>query len=397
MKRVSVLSRRSRGAVVVFTAVSMVTLTGFAALAFDIGQLYVVKAELQNAADAAALAAAGSILGQEGLDFQAAYSAAVTYAGRNLTVKGRTGYPHMDVTFGRFDDPFNLSSPFVPVVDDTVNAVRVVLYRDQKHDNPVPLTFASVFGNHHADVSVVAVAGVTPAEAVKALPIALRAPGFGPVDPDVAEQNPGKVGPSYLEDDESLSYAGVWEDDDDGLVGGGYPYETGDQVIVFVDGFGVRPPVHLALDPSEYQGVAITDRLLSDRLLGREPPVNLSLGLQLPVWNQGTGNQNFGEMLRIRMRDGNPDNDTIVVPIVGILPDSRNDDGKLTGNVEIVDFAAVHLDGVRRVQVPDPTNPDRSLTIQLIVGTVVRLTTRGTGTATAPGYADSVFTLQLLR
>lgn len=49
---------KQRGSVAVITAVSLVSLLGFAALAIDIGNLLVARNELQNAADAAALAGA---------------------------------------------------------------------------------------------------------------------------------------------------------------------------------------------------------------------------------------------------------------------------------------------------------------------------------------------------
>ena len=48
-----------QGAVAVMFALSLVVLMGFAGLALDGGRLYINKAELQNAADACALAAAG--------------------------------------------------------------------------------------------------------------------------------------------------------------------------------------------------------------------------------------------------------------------------------------------------------------------------------------------------
>lgn len=48
-----------RGAVAVLTALSMVVLLGFVALAVDVGLLYAERAELQSGADAAALAIAG--------------------------------------------------------------------------------------------------------------------------------------------------------------------------------------------------------------------------------------------------------------------------------------------------------------------------------------------------
>jgi len=58
MIRNSQRDSRRRGAVVVYMAVTLLVLIGFAALAVDIGMLYSVQAEMQRSADAAALAAA---------------------------------------------------------------------------------------------------------------------------------------------------------------------------------------------------------------------------------------------------------------------------------------------------------------------------------------------------
>lgn len=52
---------RQHGAVAIITALSLVALVGFAGLALDLGRLYVNKTELQNAADACALAAASKL------------------------------------------------------------------------------------------------------------------------------------------------------------------------------------------------------------------------------------------------------------------------------------------------------------------------------------------------
>lgn len=55
------LRRKQRGAVAIITALALVVLVGFAGLALDLGRLYVNKTELQNAADACALAAASKL------------------------------------------------------------------------------------------------------------------------------------------------------------------------------------------------------------------------------------------------------------------------------------------------------------------------------------------------
>mgnify|MGYP005856694915 CR=1 FL=1 len=50
--------KESEGTIMVFVALSMVLILGMVALAVDIGNLYATRNELQNVADAAALAGA---------------------------------------------------------------------------------------------------------------------------------------------------------------------------------------------------------------------------------------------------------------------------------------------------------------------------------------------------
>lgn len=58
--------RRQRGAILIMTAVIIIVLIGVAALAMDIGRLVVLRSQLQNAADAAAIAAAMELDGENG-------------------------------------------------------------------------------------------------------------------------------------------------------------------------------------------------------------------------------------------------------------------------------------------------------------------------------------------
>ena len=64
MKTGGGLKNRQGGAVAVTVGVSMVMLIGFLALVIDLGHLYITKTELQNAADAAALAGAKELNGK---------------------------------------------------------------------------------------------------------------------------------------------------------------------------------------------------------------------------------------------------------------------------------------------------------------------------------------------
>jgi hypothetical protein len=77
----SATTRRSqRGIVMPLAAIGMLTLLGFAALAIDVGYLFVVRNELQNAADTAALAGAGNLAPYTGSPLTPNWAAANTGA-----------------------------------------------------------------------------------------------------------------------------------------------------------------------------------------------------------------------------------------------------------------------------------------------------------------------------
>lgn len=84
---------RDRGAVLIWVALSLVLLLGVGALVIDVGAIYVEKRQLQNGADAAALAVAQDCAGG---DCGAATSMAETYAGLNA----KDGVSAVDVLCG---------------------------------------------------------------------------------------------------------------------------------------------------------------------------------------------------------------------------------------------------------------------------------------------------------
>ena len=58
MRRLKARTDKERGATGVLVAVMMLVLIGAGAMAVDVGQIYAERAQLQNAADAGAMAAA---------------------------------------------------------------------------------------------------------------------------------------------------------------------------------------------------------------------------------------------------------------------------------------------------------------------------------------------------
>lgn len=78
--------RHQQGTVAVMVAMVLVVMIGMAGLVLDLGQLYVAKAELQNAADACALSAVQSVTGSNGQQLQIAEAAGMTTAQRHHVV-----------------------------------------------------------------------------------------------------------------------------------------------------------------------------------------------------------------------------------------------------------------------------------------------------------------------
>ena len=351
---------RKRGAVAVVVCVSLVVILGFASLAIDIGFIYAVKAHLQKSADASALAGAGVMFGPDGLDEYAIYSTAQEYVDLN-----ESNPPVVEITIGEFIDGefYESYSP------ETVNAVKVTVKRKEK------LFFAPILGISETTISATAIAARTWLSSTCGIPVSLRTPGFGPVDYDVADANPGKDGPSYPSN--------------------GYRFQIGEPVLVFAFGKGPRPPVHLVLDLPQFMGVSETNKILGDKWDG--DCGMLKIGDLVPVWNNGTGDGNFGEKLYDRLQDEDLSNDYIVIPIVETTINSHNYRGKLTGEVEIVDFVGVRLDEVVEEQVIDPRDPDKFLTIELLMGTVVPMNSHGQINENPSGYSYTVSSLRLVK
>jgi Flp pilus assembly protein TadG len=127
--------RDEKGAVGVIVAVAMVAVCGFAAISLDLGALYVERAQLQNGADAAALAVAQDCADGSCVDTTAT---ARRYADFNAN----------DGTANTADPVFGTDS--VTVTTST---------RDQGGAGSLALSFAPVLGIDSATVDATATAG----------------------------------------------------------------------------------------------------------------------------------------------------------------------------------------------------------------------------------------------
>ncbi len=152
------LPDRQRGAVIVLMAFLLFVLLGIAAFAIDFGYRHVVRNELQNAADASALAAARELA----TIYQSmSYSEQQTYVASPSDIVpiaqeaalenyagdvGTLSVADSDVVIGDWDfeaDP-SLGDPLTATLNQP-NAVRVTTRRDVDANGPITTFFASIF------------------------------------------------------------------------------------------------------------------------------------------------------------------------------------------------------------------------------------------------------------
>jgi Flp pilus assembly protein TadG len=163
----------SRGAVAILVALLLVIFVGMGALAVDVGYLMVNRGELQNVADAAALAAARQLgVLYEGMTFAQQQSYVAGGTDESLIKGAATGVAYSnqaggvniaidqeEILIGTWDSRRS-PDPFIQT-NNQPDAVRVIARRDQQINNPVSLFFARVFGIQSAPVNAVATAALT--------------------------------------------------------------------------------------------------------------------------------------------------------------------------------------------------------------------------------------------
>jgi Flp pilus assembly protein TadG len=150
---------RRRGNIVAMTAVLMIVLISFVALAVDVGYLYTVRNELQRAADAAAIAATWELIDKnsepgtqtaEGLA-ESARNKAVQFAALNRVGNAAPALATSDVNVGYISDPSDPSQPMVATPTGKLpNAVFVRIQRTSAQNGEIPLFFARAFGFQQA-------------------------------------------------------------------------------------------------------------------------------------------------------------------------------------------------------------------------------------------------------
>ena len=126
------LYKDTRGAVAIYVAVTGALLVGGGVLAIDVGRMVVVRAELQNAADAAALSAALQLNGTDGARARAMLVVTNVIALESQLVEG-SGAITATITNADFFEYYDVASGVTDVAEGDADAhyVRVVLDSQQ--------------------------------------------------------------------------------------------------------------------------------------------------------------------------------------------------------------------------------------------------------------------------
>jgi hypothetical protein len=142
--------RGEQGSTFTLVAIGLLGIVGFAALAIDLGNAYVMRSSLQNTADAAALAAATELP-----DKSKVQTRAREYATKNMSPDyyGEV-VTNEHVVVGNWDDNSRTFSPD----GSPTNAVQVMARMSDDTGNAAPTFFARLFGQDGINVSASAIA-----------------------------------------------------------------------------------------------------------------------------------------------------------------------------------------------------------------------------------------------
>jgi Flp pilus assembly protein TadG len=221
MIRISTFIRKTEGATAVVIALSIFAFLGVASLAIDMGHLYTVRNQLQNVADAAALAGVEKLIqkdssGNAYRDSTLATAAAMQVAQSQSRLDGLPVVTDdqrndLSLNFGVWDIYAGTSSsnddlawtligPVVDSTNTTANALRVTITRDSSTVfGPVTNLFAQTIGVSTSIVSATATAylGYTSEVQTGGVQVPLALPSTGTGSPLASNRQSGWFGRTF--------------------------------------------------------------------------------------------------------------------------------------------------------------------------------------------------------
>jgi Flp pilus assembly protein TadG len=160
---------RRRGNIIVMTAVLMIGLVSFVALAVDVGYIYKVRAELQRTADSAAIAACWELIDQDGKAGSVSATSltsdatgkASQFAALNCVASGSPALAGSDVVVGYMANPSDPNDPLLQVPGGKMpNAVKVRVQRTSAQNGQVALFFGKALGTSETSLEAQATAAL---------------------------------------------------------------------------------------------------------------------------------------------------------------------------------------------------------------------------------------------
>lgn len=149
-----------RGVVAVIVAICLIMLMAIAALVVDVGYSLTARVQLQDAADAAALAGTAYLDGTLN-GITTARNQAIAYAAKNRAAGDAVDLLPEDIEFGYWDMPtkdFNPIPPGAAGYPGDINAMRITARRETDSGTGLATTFGKVFGQNTINVRSEAVA-----------------------------------------------------------------------------------------------------------------------------------------------------------------------------------------------------------------------------------------------
>lgn len=332
---------KRRGSVVVTMPVMLGGLIFVAAIMVDIGSFYVNKSQMQNAADAAAIAAAMKIGNdRSAASLETAKAYASDFANKNQVGRGDVLVAD-DISMGIWDYSGGGFSPGADV--NNANSFQITVRRGGAASDGLGSYFSRCFGLNDFEAIAKSTVVMSGASAAVGVPLALRAPGFGAINPKLTQTNPNFDGPCCPDDN--------------------VEFAVGDTVVLMATGNN-KVTSHLALK--------FTNRANMYKLLdGSSDGMVMRVGDEVAVHDMGTKPRNFRWKLEQRtLLSPDDPKRCIVVPVVELLSDSKNGAGKINKKVRICDFVCVYVWKKMQYQVTNPTNSKKQLTQTVILGQI---------------------------
>lgn len=170
-------ARHQRGAVAIIVALSIAVLIGMIGLAVDLGRMFVIKTELQNAADACALAAARELDGISGAKQRADAAGALVGTRNEINFQGESA-PITEASLS-YSDSLSPNSAYNRSISDA--DAKFAMCTASRPD--IGMLFMGVLGFGDQTVNAYAVATLAPGQTTCAIPIGICTPTGVPGTP----------------------------------------------------------------------------------------------------------------------------------------------------------------------------------------------------------------------